>query len=294
MKYEFHDGQTLLKLCEEKQWPISEVMIQYDMARNERSKEDVLAYMQRNLDVMKESIQRGLDKNRDTHGVFSGQEAIRMQEYASKSYLGSDMAEMVAASMAVVEVNASMGRIVAAPTAGASGILPAVLWLAAKQKGFSDNQLVQALCTAGAIGMILAENASIAGASGGCQAETGSAAAMAAAALVELSGGSPEVCLEASSFALSNIMGLVCDPVGGLVECPCIKRNAIGATNAVLSCDMALSGMKSLIPFDEVVFAMKRVGQQMHPDLKETGKGGLAGTRTAKRLVKQWRKGVKI
>ncbi len=290
MKFEFHNAETLLKLCDKHDCQISEVMIQNEMARNNLSQEDVMEAMQRNLDVMKSSIEQGLDAHRANHGVFSGHDAILMKEYASKSYIGKEMAEIIAASIAVVEVNASMGRIVAAPTAGASGILPAVLIGTAKQRNFTDEQLCKALCTAGAVGCILAENASIAGASGGCQAETGSGAAMAAAALTELSGGTPEMCLDAAGYALNHVMGLVCDPVGGLVECPCIKRNAMGAANAILSCDMALAGMKSLFPFDEVVLAMKRVSDQMHPDLKETGKGGLASTPTAKRLVKEWKK----
>lgn len=177
-----------------------------------------------------------------------------------------------------------MGKIVAAPTAGASGILPAVLIVCGEKRGFDDEKICRGLFTAGAVGCIIAKNASIAGASGGCQAETGSAAAMAAGALAELCGADTQTVLDAAAIALKNVMGLVCDPVGGLVECPCIKRNAIGAANAVLSCDLALAGIRSLIPFDEVVSAMKSVGDQMHSDLKETARGGLAATPTAQRL----------
>ena len=185
-----------------------------------------------------------------------------------------------ASAMAVVEVNASMGRIVAAPTAGASGILPGVLIQNAKQREWTDSQLVDGLFTAGAIGLLFAENATISGAGGGCQAETGVAASMTAAALVEISGGTPIQALDAAAMAMKNVMGLVCDPVAGLVECPCIKRNALGAVNAMLCADMALCGITSLIPFDEVLGAMYQVGKDIRPEYRETAKGGLATTPT--------------
>ena len=190
-------------------------------------------------------------------------------------------------SMAVVEVNAAMGRIVAAPTAGASGILPGVLFTCAKERGWNDEKLLSGLLTAGAIGSIIAANASISGAEHGCQAETGSAAAMAAAALCELDGGSADRCLNAAAIALKNVMGLVCDPVAGLVECPCIKRNALGAMNALISADMALAGIPSLIPFDETVMAMRSVGRLMSPDLRETARGGCAATPTGRAIRKK-------
>lgn len=220
--------------------------------------------MKDNLGVMRESIEQGLK--------------------AGQSVMGEDMAKVVAAAMAVVEWNASMGKIVAAPTAGASGILPAVLIVCGERRRLDDGQICRGLFAAEAIGCIIAKNAYIAGAMGGCQAETGSGAAMAADALAELLGGDVETVLNAAAIALKNVMGLVCDPVGGLVECPCVKRNAMGAANAVLSCDLAMAGITSLIPFDEVVWAMERVGSQMHPDLKETARGGLAATPTALRL----------
>ena len=180
-----------------------------------------------------------------------------------------------------------MGRIVAAPTAGASGILPGTLLMCANAKGWDDDALMRGLFNAGALGMIVARNASIAGAEGGCQAETGTAAAMAASALVELSGGTPEMSLHAAAIALKNVMGLVCDPVAGLVECPCIKRNAIGAANALMSADLALAGIASIIPFDEVVIAMKNVGRLMSPDLRETARGGIAASPTARAIAKR-------
>ena len=200
--------------------------------------------------------------------------------------MGRDMAQICAAALAVAEVNASMGRIVAAPTAGASGVLPAVLVMCSEKHGFTDRDLVNGLFTAGAVGVIIARNASISGAEGGCQAEIGSAAAMAAAALAELCGASPTASLSAAAMAVKNILGLVCDPVAGLVECPCIKRNAMGAANAVLAADMALAGISSIIPFDEVVGAMRSVGRLMNVDLRETARGGLAATATALEITK--------
>lgn len=287
MNYEFGHGQDLCGISNRENIPISEVMLRNEMEKSGRSKQEILCEMGSNLAVMRESIRQGLDEAQNHRGLFAGGDAVKLMSFAKESNMGKDMASVIAASMAVVEVNASMGKIVAAPTAGASGILPAVLIVCGEKKGFDDEMICRGLFTAGAIGCIIAKNASIAGASGGCQAETGSAAAMAAGALAELCGADAEAVLDAAAIALKNVMGLVCDPVGGLVECPCIKRNAIGAANAVLSCDLALAGIKSLIPFDEVVAAMQSVGRQMHSDLKETARGGLAATLTARKLAKK-------
>ena len=221
-----------------------------------------------------------------THGLMAGNESVKLARYAQNSELGGRLCGIVAAGMAVAEVNASMGQIVAAPTAGASGILPAIVVCCGEEQHMDDEALCMALFAAGAVGAIVAENASIAGASGGCQAETGTGAAMAAAALAQMKGAAPEVSLTAAAITLKNCMGLVCDPVGGLVECPCIKRNAIGVANAVLSCDLAMAGIPSLIPFDEVVEAMKSVGDAMSSDLKETARGGVAATKTGKALTR--------
>lgn len=270
MKYEFFHGNDLLEISRKEQIPVSEIMILREMERSRQSREHIWEELKSSLQVMKRSISRGLDAKSSNHGKLCGQEAIKLLRFSGQSNLGEHMSRVIASSMAVAEYNAAMGKIVAAPTAGASGILPAVLIVCGKRRGFSDDKICRGLLTAGAIGCVIARNASIAGAVGGCQAETGSAAAMAAGALSELCGGDAETVLEAAAMALKNVMGLVCDPVGGLVECPCIKRNALGAANAVLSCDMALSGVKSMIPFDEVVEAMRNVGDMMHSDLKET------------------------
>ena len=284
--YTFYKGEELLALCRAESLPISEIMLRRELLLSDVSREAVHAELMETLATMRTSVQRGLTEELSSVSGLTGGDAERFSGYAGRALMGEALAHAVAASMAVVEVNASMGRIVAAPTAGASGILPGVLLTYAEARGWNDEALCSGLLTAGAIGMLIACGASISGAEGGCQAETGTGAAMAAAALVELSGGTPAQALHGAAIALKNVMGLVCDPVAGLVECPCIKRNAIGAANAVLSADLALSGVESLIPFDEVVAAMKNVGRAMSPDLRETARGGVAASPTAKALQK--------
>lgn len=288
MKYEFSSGRELISICREHNIAISELMLRNEIELSEQPREAILEEMHSNLAVMRASISAGLNRKRIPRGILSGGDALKLAAFAEQSNMGAALAKVVASSMAVVETNAAMGKIVAAPTAGASGILPAVLIeCGGHQRGFDDDALIRGLFTAGAVGCIIAENASIAGASGGCQAETGTAAAMAAAALAELCGAAPETVLTAAAIAIKNCLGLVCDPVAGLVECPCIKRNAIGAVNAVLSCDMALAGIESLIPFDEVVEAMQGVSHLMSKELRETAKGGLAATETGRRIAEE-------
>lgn len=286
MSYEFHHGSELLTLCSRYKISIGEVMLRREMEDTTRTREEIFAEMKLNLDVMRTSIRTGLDPTVPTRGLMAGNESVKLARYAQNSELGGRLCGIVAAGMAVAEVNASMGQIVAAPTAGASGILPAIVVCCGEEQHMDDEALCMALFAAGAVGAIVVENASIAGASGGCQAETGTGAAMAAAALAQMKGADPEISLTAAAITLKNCMGLVCDPVGGLVECPCIKRNAIGVTNAVLSCDLAMAGIPSLIPFDEVVEAMKLVGDAMSSDLKETARGGVAATKTGKALTR--------
>ena len=286
MSYEFHHGSELLTLCSRYKISIGEVMLRREMEDTTRTREEIFAEMKLNLDVMRTSIRTGLDPTVPTRGLMAGNESVKLARYAQNSELGGRLCGIVAAGMAVAEVNASMGQIVAAPTAGASGILPAIVVCCGEEQHMDDEALCMALFAAGAVGAIVAEDASIAGASGGCQAETGTGAAMATAALAQMKGADPEISLTAAAITLKNCMGLVCDPVGGLVECPCIKRNAIGVTNAVLSCDLAMAGIPSLIPFDEVVEAMKSVGDAMSSDLKETARGGVAATKTGKALTR--------
>ena len=286
MKYDFSSGAELIKLCDNEEIPISEVMLRRETELETMTREDSVAEMRKALRVMRDSIKKGLNEKLESVSRLSGGEAMNLYRYGDFDPLcGSETCHAAAAAMAVVEVNASMGRIVAAPTAGASGIIPAVLLESGHNRGWSDDDLVEGLFCAGAIGMLFAKNATISGAEAGCQAETGVAAAMAAAALVELSGGTPLQCLDAAAIAIKNIEGLVCDPVAGLVECPCIKRNAIGAANALLSADLALCGITSLIPFDEVVTSMYTVGRDIRPEYRETAKGGLAATPTGKKIA---------
>jgi L-serine dehydratase len=195
------------------------------------------------------------------------------------------LSQALARALAVTEVNARMGRIVAAPTAGSCGILPAVLLTLAQKDDLADEKLLPVLFTAAGFGLVIANKASISGASGGCQAECGSAAAMAAAAATELLGGTPEQAAQACALALKSVLGLVCDPVAGLVEVPCIKRNASGTANAFVATEMALAGISSVIPADEVIGAMKAIGDQMAAELKETALGGLAATKTARKIA---------
>lgn len=287
MNYSFDTGSELIEICIREKITISEVMLRHEMERSERERDEIVNDMFANLMVMQQSIKLGLEERQQTMTGLADGNAEKLYSFADKANMGADMARICAAAMAVTEVNASMGKIVATPTAGASGVLPAVLIMCSEKRGFTDRDLVNGLFTAGAVGIIIAKNAGISGASGGCQAEIGSGSAMAAAALAELCGASPEAALDAAAIAIKNIMGLVCDPVAGLVECPCIKRNAMGAANAVLAADMALAGINSIIPFDEVVSAMRSVGRMMSADLRETSRGGVAATATAKKIAEK-------
>ncbi|WP_026498028.1 L-serine ammonia-lyase, iron-sulfur-dependent, subunit alpha [Butyrivibrio sp. WCD2001] len=243
--------------------------------------------MEINFDVMKRSVQEGMKKDLKSTSGLTGGEGYIMNEYAGKNdggLCGEGLSKAIARALSVAGCNASMGRIVAAPTAGSCGILPGALVSLYEDRGFDEKDIVMSMFTAGAIGMVVANRASIAGAEGGCQAECGSAAAMTAAALVELMGGTPAQCADACAMAISNQMGLVCDPVAGLVEIPCIKRNVSGLMIAFSCADMALAGIKAHIPADECLDAMKEVGDVMSTTLKETAAGGLATTPTGIKL----------
>lgn len=279
---DFISGETLLEQCRAHGMRICEVMQARETQLFHQTEAAVREQMRQNLAIMREGALRGIETIPLSVGGLVGGEAKKLYESADTALCGALSATAAAMAMAVVEVNASMGRIVAAPTAGASGVLPGVLLAVQKARGYDDEALIDALFTASAVGMIIQRNASVSGAQGGCQAEVGTASAMAAAALTELLGGSPEAALHAAATALQNLMGLVCDPVAGLVEVPCVKRNAIGANNALLCADMALCGIRSFIPFDETVDAMYRVGCSLPPSLRESAQGGIAATPTAK------------
>ena len=261
----FTNGSTLLKSCHRHQCTISEAMLKRETTYLENTPEETEARMHHAWEIMKDAVRTALEKELTSVGGLIGGEARKLnaRRLAGKSISGPLTAKAIAYAMGVLEVNASMGLIVAAPTAGSSGVLPGVLLAVQEEHGFSDAEMEKALFNAGAIGYIISRNATVAGAEGGCQAEVGAASAMAASALTELFSGTPQMCLGAAANALSNLLGLVCDPIAGLVEAPCQKRNAIGASNAIISAEIALSGVENLIPFDEAVSAMLQVGRRL-------------------------------
>ena len=268
---------------------IGQLALADQAAQTETAPDILVRRMRRNLEVMQAAARDGAAKDlRSTSGLTGG-DAWKMREYLARggALCGPVGARAIAIALAVAEYNAARGRIGAAPTAGSGGILPGAV-LALLEQGLADEDAaVDGLFCAGAIGMVIANQASIAGAEGGCQAECGSASAMAAAALVQMRGGTPAMAEQAAAIAIKNPLGLVCDPVAGLVEVPCIKRNAGGVTNALTAADMALAGIVSVIPVDEVVSAMREVGESLPCALRETAQGGLAATPTGKRIREQ-------
>lgn len=286
--YQFSKGIELLNLCQCNQLDIFELMMRCEMEESGQSREQIWRLMQDNLQVMQDSITRGLEPDLKSVGGLVGGNASKVQLYSEKDNLcGKTIIKAITYALAVSECNAAMGKIVAAPTAGASGILPGILVALAEEKGYSQEELIKSLFVAAAVGKIIASNATLSGAEGGCQAECGSASSMAAAAAVFLAGGNPAISLEAGAIALKGLLGLVCDPVAGLVEVPCSKRNATATAIALTSADMAMAGIRSFIPFDEVVEAMYRIGKMMVADLRETATGGCAITPTALRYAEQ-------
>ncbi|WP_042348964.1 L-serine ammonia-lyase, iron-sulfur-dependent, subunit alpha [Bacillus massiliigorillae] len=281
----FRNVTELVELAESQNKKISDIMIEQEMKVTGLSREAVISKMEQNLDVMERAIERGL-AGVQSHSGLTGGDAVLLQSYieSGKSLAGPLLLDAVSKAVATNEVNAAMGTVCATPTAGSAGVVPGTLFALKEKLQPTREQMVAFLFTAGAFGLVVANNASISGAAGGCQAEVGSASGMAAAAIVELAGGTPSQCAEAMSITLKNMLGLVCDPVAGLVEVPCVKRNAMGAANAVVAADMALAGISSKIPCDEVIEAMFRIGQSMPVALRETAKGGLAATRTGKAL----------
>lgn len=279
---------ALVAAAEEAGEPISALVLRQQAQQLEKSEDEVYAQMRDTYAVMAACIEPGCDQQLRSASGLSGGDAFKMRRAveSGKNLTGGVLGGALYRALAVSELNAAMGRVVAAPTAGSCGILPAAV-LTMQEKGCSEHDCVMALFTASAVGMVITTSASVAGAQGGCQAECGSAAAMAAAAIVELAGGTPRQAADAVAMALKNILGLVCDPVAGLVEIPCIKRNASGVAGAFVAAELALAGIESAIPADEVIVAMKKVGDAMLPALKETAEGGLAATPTARRLYEQ-------
>lgn len=279
----FNNIAELVNLAVTQNKKIYEIMLEQEMKATGISKEEIINKMKNNYTVMKAAIEKGMQGVTSKSGMTGG-DAKKLSEYRNSGNYLTDYTLISAICYAVAtnEVNASMGLICATPTAGSSGVLPAVMFAAQEKLQVEEEVVINHLFTAGAIGYIIANNASISGAAGGCQAEVGSASAMAAAALTEMAGGTPSQAAHAMAMALKNMLGLSCDPVAGLVEVPCIKRNAAGAVNAFAAAEMALAGVESRIPWDEVISAMYRIGLSMPISLKETALGGLAVTETGK------------
>jgi len=277
--------QELIRQAQARGVRIGDVVADWQAAQLGLPKKIVLSKMRDNLMVMRVSAQNGMKGEEHSLSGLSGGMAHRyLESPAAGRLLSGPAKDAVAIALAISEHNACMGRVVAAPTAGSCGILPAVLLSCEKHFSFSDEELCYALMNSAGVGMVIARRASIAGAQGGCQAECGSASAIAASAAVELLGGTPAMCGHACALALKFCMGLTCDPVAGLVEVPCVKRNANGAVSALTAAELALSGVESAIPVDEVIDAMKEIGDLMHMSLKETSLAGLAATKTGQAI----------
>ncbi|WP_075617521.1 L-serine ammonia-lyase, iron-sulfur-dependent, subunit alpha [Paenisporosarcina indica] len=288
MKVLFRNVKELVELASTENKLISELMIEQEMLVTRRTREDIMNQMDRNLTVMEQAVEKGLKGVHSTSGLTGG-DAVLLQDYMKKgnTLSGNLLIDAVSKAVATNEVNAAMGTICATPTAGSAGVVPGTLFAVQNQLHPTREQMIRYLFTSGAFGFVVANNASISGAAGGCQAEVGSAAAMAAAAIVEMAGGTPQQSSEAFAITMKNMLGLVCDPVAGLVEVPCVKRNAMGAANALVAADMALAGVTSRIPCDEVIDAMFKIGQSMPTALKETAQGGLAATPTGRALAER-------
>ncbi|MDK8638688.1 L-serine ammonia-lyase, iron-sulfur-dependent, subunit alpha [Niallia taxi] len=281
----FRNVAELVEMANSQNKPISEIMIEQEVEVTGKTREQIIAQMETNLTVMEQAVERGLN-GVVSHSGLTGGDAVLLQAYIKKGNFltGEVILDAVSKAVATNEVNAAMGMICATPTAGSAGVVPGTLFAVKNKLNPTREQMLNFLFTSGAFGFVVANNASISGAAGGCQAEVGSAAGMAAAAIVEMAGGTPEQSAHAMAITLKNMLGLVCDPVAGLVEVPCVKRNAMGAANAMVAADMALAGITSRIPCDEVIDAMYRIGLSMPTALRETGQGGLAATPTGRRL----------
>ncbi|WP_226645735.1 L-serine ammonia-lyase, iron-sulfur-dependent, subunit alpha [Mesobacillus subterraneus] len=284
----FRNVAELVELAEKNNVKIAEIMIRQEIEVSGRSREDIIAQMDNNLQVMERAVERGLAGVKSQTGLTGG-DAVLLQKYidSGKSLAGNLLLDAVSKAVATNEVNAAMGIICATPTAGSAGVVPGTLFAVKEKLNPTRMEMIEYLFTTAAFGFVVANNASISGAAGGCQAEVGSAASMAAAAIVEMAGGTPQQSSEAFAITMKNMLGLVCDPVAGLVEVPCVKRNAMGASNAITAADMALAGITSRIPCDEVIGAMYAIGQTMPSALRETAEGGLAATPTGKRLEEE-------
>ncbi len=282
--------RDLIALANERKTSIAQIVVQYEAKKSQQTEDFVRKQMKENWQVMKESAHAGIAQEEKSASGLVGGDALKINRYLrqeNKSFSGATILKAASYAIAVSEVNALMGKIVACPTAGSCGILPAAILSAIEKHPVSEEKIIEALFTAAGVGMIIAQNASIAGAQGGCQAECGSAAGMAAAALVCLADGTPEQTAHGIALAIKNLLGLVCDPVAGLVEVPCVKRNGFAAVHAMLAADMALAGVESVIPVDEIIEAMYKIGLAIPKSLRETSQAGLADTPTARKFEAQ-------
>ena len=286
---DFHKIEELIEIAEKNDISLAQVVINREIDLTEKSEKEVRDKMRYSLQVMRESIDKGLKEDVKSMSGLTGGDAKKIEKARKegKNITGDLFSRILANTLAVSELNAAMGKIVACPTAGSCGILPGSLITVADENDFTEEEIIDALFVASGIGVVIAKQASVSGAAGGCQAECGSASSMTAAAITYLMGGSHEEVAAAAAIALKNLLGLVCDPVAGLVEVPCIKRNAAGSINAVTAAEMALAGVKSVIPADEVIVAMKKVGDALPDSLKETSLAGLAATPTACKIKEE-------
>lgn len=282
--------QEIIDYAVENETTFAEIMISEEMSLKGISRDEVRALMKQNIDVMREAVEKGITGEgvKSVTG-YTGQDAVKLATYNEREHAlsGYEMVEALKGAIATNEVNAAMGIICATPTAGSSGTIPGILFKLEKSHHLTTDQMIDFLFAAALCGKVIANNASVAGAIGGCQAEVGSASAIAAAAAVEIFGGSPQASGHAMALAISNLLGLVCDPVAGLVEIPCVMRNAIGSGNGLISADLALAGVESKIPVDEVIEAMDKIGRNLPASLRETGIGGLAGTPTGEAIKRK-------
>lgn len=281
MSLTYESFTELLKVTDREKKTIREVVIEDQCIEMGLSRDEMIEKMRERYHIMLTSMEEGLKEGIKSVSGISGGDARKLYNIiGGASVCGDAFTRAIAIAMAVNEYNASMGRIVACPTAGSCGILPGALIGLSQSHNISEDEIVQSMFTASFVGMLVAKKASVSGAEGGCQAECGTASAMAAAAVCEILGGTPKMCVNAVAFVIKNVLGLVCDPVAGLVEAPCIKRNASGVATAYMAAQLALAGIESIIPADETVQALKRVGDNMSSTLKETAEGGLAATPT--------------
>lgn len=285
---DFKSAQELLELCRADHTAISEVMKRRECSLGETTLEEIDCRMRQVWDIMRSSALSAVENPRKSMGGLIGGEAEKLSRQRSQGRTvgGPVFSRAVMYAMGVLEVNASMGLIVAAPTAGSSGVVPGLLLALQEEYKIPDEKIIAALFNGGAIGYLAMRNATVAGAVGGCQAEVGIASAMAASAAVEMMGGEPDQCLDAASTVLMNMLGLVCDPVGGLVEYPCQNRNAAGVANALAAAEISLAGIRQRIPLDEMIAAMYAVGRSLPAQLRETALGGCATTPAGCQLCK--------